>query len=142
MNIVVVGCGRVGAHVATSLDLQGHDVCVVDMDPRAFRRLRTDFRGQSVVGTGIDADVLLSAGIDAADAFFATTSGDNTNLMAAQVAKTVFQVPQVTARVYDPVRAQIFAEVGITTICPTIVISSLLIETLDGKADAMPAGSA
>lgn len=141
MNIVVVGCGRVGAHIATSLDVQGHDVCVVDLDPRAFRRLRTDFRGQSVVGTGIDADVLLSAGIDAADAFFATTSGDNTNLMAAQVAKKVFQVPQVTARVYDPVRAQIFADVGITTICPTIIISSLLLETLDGNDSVNQAGS-
>lgn len=141
MNIVIVGCGRVGAHIATSLDTHGHQVCVVDMDPRAFRRLRSDFRGRSVVGTGIDADVLLAAGIDAADAFFATTSGDNTNLMAAQVAKKVFQVPQVTARVYDPVRAQIFTQVGIETICPTVVISSLLLDTLGSEAAISSTGS-
>ena len=101
------------------------------MNPRAFRRLRSDFRGRSVVGTGIDEDVLLAAGIDAADAFFATTDGDNTNLMAAQVAKKVFQVPTVTARVYDPVRAEIFSDTGIETISPTIVISSLMLETME-----------
>ena len=131
MNIVIVGCGRVGAHLATSLDLRGDAVTVVDRNPASFSRLDPDFSGLAIRGTGIDEDVLRSAGIGQANAFLAVTDWDNTNLMAAQVAKVVFHVEFVAARVYDPVRAEIFANMGITTISPTITITNLLLDALD-----------
>jgi trk system potassium uptake protein TrkA len=130
MKVVIVGCGRVGAYLATTLDAEGHDVTVIDMQPNAFRRLAPTFGGSAVVGTGIDEDILRSGGITDADVFFATTNGDNTNLMAAQIAKDIFRVAQVTARVYDPVRAEIFRELGVQTICPTTTISRLMLESV------------
>ncbi len=131
MNVVIVGCGRVGAHLATSLDHRGDSVTVVDRNPGSFSRLESSFGGKAIRGTGIDEDVLRSAGISDADAFLAVTDWDNTNLMAAQVAKAVFFVDFVAARVYDPVRAEIFANMGIITISPTITITNLLIDALD-----------
>lgn len=133
MNIVIVGCGRVGAHLATALDHRRDNVSVVDRNPHAFSRLEPGFGGLAIRGTGIDEDVLRSAGIETADAFLAVTDWDNTNLMAAQVAQVVFNIPFVAARVYDPVRAEIFANLGITTICPTITITNLLIDALDAQ---------
>jgi trk system potassium uptake protein TrkA len=134
MRVVIVGCGRVGAHLATTLDHRGDDVAVIDSNPNAFSRLREDFRGLAIRGTGIDEDVLRSASITSADAFLAVTNRDNTNLMAAQVARDVFGVQTVAARVYDPVRAEIFANMGIVTICPTITITNLLMDTLESIA--------
>ncbi|MEZ4523687.1 MAG: TrkA family potassium uptake protein [Thermomicrobiales bacterium] len=131
MNIVIVGCGRVGAHLATALDHRGESVTIVDRDPNAFHRLESDFGGLSIRGTGIDEDVLRTAHIDEADGFLAVTNWDNTNLMAAQVAKVVFGVEFVAARVYDPVRAEIFANMGIVTISPTITITNLLLDALE-----------
>jgi trk system potassium uptake protein TrkA len=134
MNIVIVGCGRVGAHLATALDHRGDSIAVVDRNPHSFSRLEPGFGGLSIRGTGIDEDILKSAGIGDADAFLAVTDWDNTNLMAAQIAKVVFHVDFVAARVYDPVRAEIFANLGITTISPTITITNLLIDALDAQA--------
>lgn len=134
MNIVIVGCGRVGAHLATALDHRGDRVTVVDLDPGAFARLEAGFSGIAVRGTGIDEDVLRQAAIDQADAFFAVTNWDNTNLMAAQVAQSVFGTKMVAARVYDPVRAEIFANMGIITICPTITITNLLLDALEAAS--------
>lgn len=131
MNVVIVGCGRVGAHLATTLDHRGDTVTVVDRDPAAFSRLETQFGGLAIRGTGIDEDILRLARIDGANAFLAVTDWDNTNLMAAQVAKTVFGIDFVAARVYDPVRAEIFANMGIVTISPTVTITNLLIDALD-----------
>jgi trk system potassium uptake protein TrkA len=131
VKVVIVGCGRVGAHLATTLDHRGDSVTVVDLDPNAFSRLEAEFSGVAVRGTGIDEDVLRQAGIDEADAFFAVTNWDNTNLMAAQVAQTVFGITTVAARVYDPVRAEIFANMGIITICPTITITNLLLDAIE-----------
>ncbi len=131
MQIVIVGCGRVGAYLATALDQRGDRVVVIDSDPNAFTRLQPDFSGVAVRGTGIDEDVLRTANIGSADAFLAVTNWDNTNLMAAQVARTVFDVPMVAARVYDPSRAEIFANMGIVTICPTVTITNLLLDTLE-----------
>lgn len=130
MKIVIVGCGRVGARIATALDRQGHDVSIIDRQTAAFRRLDPDFSGRSVTGTGIDEDVLRSAGIVDADAFISVTDGDNRNLMAAQVAKVMFGVEKVAARVYDPVRAATFREMGIDTISSTIIMSDLFVETI------------
>ncbi|MCL4534162.1 MAG: TrkA family potassium uptake protein [Bacteroidetes bacterium] len=122
MRIVIVGCGRVGARLATTLDAEGHDVTVIDANPDSFRRLSSDFRGSAVVGIGIDEDVLRRAGIEQADAFAAVTNGDNTNIMASQVAKVVFKVPRVVARIYDPIREEAYRSLGLLeTICPTIM---------------------
>jgi trk system potassium uptake protein TrkA len=131
MNVIIVGCGRVGAHLATSLDHRGDAVSVVDRNPSSFARLESGFGGIAIRGTGIDEDVLRSAGVEGADAVLAVTDWDNTNLMAAQVAKVVFNVRFVAARVYDPVRAEIFGNMGITTISPTITITNLLLDALD-----------
>ncbi|MFW6075715.1 MAG: NAD-binding protein [Chloroflexota bacterium] len=130
MRIVIAGCGRLGASLATQLDHGENQITVVDTNPHAFRRLESEFRGSAIVGTTIDEDVLLSAGIEAADVFFAVTDADNTNLMAAQVAKRVFGVPRVSARVYDSVRAEVFRSMDINSICPTIAVSALMIDAV------------
>lgn len=130
MNIVIVGCSRVGARLAVTLDQGGHRVSVVDMRADNFRRLPQDFGGQTVIGTGIDEDVLRSAGIEDADVFIAVSNGDNTNIMAAQLAQTVFNIPHVTARIYDPVREETYRRMGIHTICPTTTIASLILSSI------------
>jgi trk system potassium uptake protein TrkA len=119
MRLIVVGCGRVGSRLATQMSAEGHDVVIVDKDPRAFKRLPPAFRGRTVAGIGFDRDVLREAGIELADAFAAVTSGDNSNYIAASVARDYFRVPQVVARIYDPQRAEIYRELGIRTISST-----------------------
>jgi trk system potassium uptake protein len=130
MKVVIVGCGRVGARIATMLDRQGHEVSIVDLDSSAFRRLEANFGGRAVAGTGIDEDVLRAAGITEADAFIAVTNGDNRNLMAAQVAKEMFGIDRVAARVYDPDRAETFRAMGVDTICSTLIMSDLIVESI------------
>ncbi|GAB4113816.1 MAG: TrkA family potassium uptake protein [Roseiflexaceae bacterium] len=119
MRLIIVGCGRVGALLATTMSAEGHDVIVVDRDPSAFKRLRRDFGGRTVIGVGFDRDVLRAAGIERADAFAAVTNGDNSNYIAASVARDTFRVPQVVARIYDPQREAIYRELGIRTISST-----------------------
>jgi trk system potassium uptake protein len=130
VNVVIVGCGRVGARIAASLDQSGHNVSIVDTQSAAFRRLPQDFRGRAVIGIGIDEDVLKAAGIEEADAFFAVTNGDNTNIMAAQIAKTVFGIKHVSCRIYDPVREETYRKMGIQTVCPTTTIASLMLSSV------------
>jgi trk system potassium uptake protein TrkA len=130
MNVVIMGCGRVGSRVATLLDDEGHRVSVIDTNHAAFSRLPADFRGGTILGTGIDEDVLRSAGIEEADAFLALTEGDNRNIMAAQVAREVFGVREVVARIYDPAREEIYRGLGLDTICPTRLIGDLVREKL------------
>jgi len=134
VNVVIVGCGRVGARIAATLDQAGHRVSVVDSNPAAFRRLPQDFSGKAIVGTGIDEDVLKAADIEEADAFFAVTNGDNTNIMTAQVAQTIFEVQNVVARIYDPVREDTYRKMGIHTVCPTTTIATLMIDEIQGGA--------
>lgn len=134
MNVVIVGCGRVGARIAATLDQAGHHVSIVDINASSFRRLPQDFAGKAIVGTGIDEDVLKSADIEEADAFFAVTNGDNTNIMTAQVAQTVFEVPRVVARIYDPVREDTYRRMGILTVCPTTTIASLMLDSIQGAS--------
>lgn len=134
-----MGCGRVGARVASVLDHNGHSVTVIDVNSRAFRRLPEDFRGRTLIGTGIDEDVLRRAGITEATAFIAVTNGDNRNIMAAQVAKNIFSVPEVICRIYDPVREDTYRRLGLTTICPTTVISAQILDhVMAASATALP----
>ncbi len=121
-----MGCGRVGAQLATMLDRDGHYVTVLDVVPEAFRRLPSSFRGVTMVGNGIDADTLVRAGIEEADVFAATTQGDNRNLMAAQIARDLYGVKKVVCRVYDPIREEFYRSLGLETISPTKVGATLL----------------
>jgi trk system potassium uptake protein TrkA len=123
-----MGCGRVGARVASLLDHSGNAITVIDTDSRAFRRLAAGFGGETVIGTGIDEDVLRKAGIEGADAFIAVTNGDNRNIMAAQVARLIFEVPMVVCRIYDPVREDTYRRLGLTTVCPTTTISAIVLD--------------
>jgi trk system potassium uptake protein TrkA len=116
MRVIILGCGRVGSTLATQLSLEGHDVRVVDRDPKARRLLPRTFAGQFCVGNGYSRTVLQAAGVDEADAFIAVTSGDNTNIVAARTAKEVYRVPVVIARIYDPRRADIYRDLGIPTV--------------------------
>ena len=116
MRVIVVGCGRVGAGLAAQLAGEGHDVRVIDRDPRTRRRLPTGFPGQVLHGNGFSRALLESAGIAHADAFVAVTSGDNTKIVSARTAKETYGVPIVLARIYDPRRADIYRDLGIPTI--------------------------
>ncbi|HET9847662.1 MAG TPA: TrkA family potassium uptake protein [Candidatus Dormibacteraeota bacterium] len=120
MNIVIVGCGRVGAMAASALSKAGHHVTVVDINRRAFDRLANDFAGDMVLGNGIDEDVLRKAGIEKADGFASLTNGDNRNIMAAEIAREIFKVPRVITRIYDPMREDVFRELGLKTVSPTL----------------------
>lgn len=134
MRVVIMGCGRLGSTLAIRLDRGGHEVTIIDLDAGQFRRfLPADFRGTSVVGNGIDEDVLRRAGIERADAFAAVTQGDNRNVMAAQIAKHIFNVPKAVSRIYDPIRGEIYRDLGVETICPTIIMSDLFRQALEEK---------
>lgn len=124
MKIVILGCGRVGVRLAVMMAEDGHDVSVIDADPVALSHLPENFVGQVVLGTGIDVDVLKSAGIAHADAFAAVTNFDNTNIMACQVSKEIFGVKKVLARIYDPGREGLYHQLGLETICPTTLLST------------------
>ncbi len=139
MNFVILGCGRVGARMACQLEAMGHQVSIVDKNPDAFKRLSNNFKGRAIVGIGIDEDILKSAGIEKADVFAAVTNGDNTNIMASQIAKELFQVPRVIARIYDPIRRDTYTTLGLETICPTTLISDQIINTVIPVFE--PAGS-
>ena len=119
MNVVIMGCGRVGSTVAARLSEEGHHVAVIDTDAQAFARLPADFRGRRAVGSGTDHLLLEEVGIGEADAFIALASGDNRNLLASQRAKHVFGVATVVTRVKDPLRSELFAELGLQTFSPT-----------------------
>jgi trk system potassium uptake protein TrkA len=127
-DIVILGCGRVGSRLAAQLDGEGYHVTVIDTDRYAFRRLPDTFHGRTILGTGIDEDVLRRAGIEGAHTFIAVTNNDNPNIMAAQIAQTVFRVPEVLARVYDVERAQTYSDLGLKTICPTATIAQMFRE--------------
>jgi trk system potassium uptake protein TrkA len=127
-DVVILGCGRVGSRLAVTMANEGYDVAVVDTDQHSFRRLPDDFRGRTILGTGIDEDVLRRAGITQARTFIAASENDNTNIMAAQIAQKVFGVPDVVARVYEVERARAFAQLGLKIVCPTATVVSLIRE--------------
>lgn len=119
MNILVVGCGKVGAQLATQLSREGHDVSIVDRDEDSFEMLGKEFQGFKTCGIPIDKDVLKRAGIENCDALAAVSSDDNVNIMVSQLAHEIFEVPSVLARIYDPKRENVFSHFGLHTVCPT-----------------------
>ena len=115
-----MGCGRVGSSLATELEAAGHSVAIIDQSREAFRRLGPNFKGRTVTGVGFDRDTLLEAGIETADAFAAVSNGDNSNILAARVARETYGVDNVVARIYDPGRAEIYQRLGIPTVATVI----------------------
>lgn len=126
MYVIIIGCGRVGAELAKLLSGEGHDVVVIDRSRDSFSRLGDSFNGLTMVGNGFDLALLKQVGIEKADALCAVTNGDNTNLISAQVAKKIFRVPKVLARVYDPQRAHIYSALGLDIISGTMLFSAML----------------
>ncbi len=132
MKIVILGCGRVGARLAAMMDREGHTVAVIDQSSESFQRLPDDFRGEVVVGNGVDEDVLQRAGIKESDAFIAVTNGDNRNIMASQIAREIFKVKKVVCRIYDPIREETYRGLGLETTCPTIIGAQTLFDAVLG----------
>jgi trk system potassium uptake protein TrkA len=138
VNVVIVGCGRVGGFLAGLLDAEGHHVSVVDIASTSpsraerawFQHLPASFKGETILGDGTDLEVLRQAGVEKADALLALTEGDNRNLMAAQIAQKIFGVRRVIAKVNDPVRAQIYRQEGIDTFSRTTILGTLLLAML------------
>lgn len=126
MYVIIVGCGRVGSELAKLLSNEGHNVVVIDRSQASFDRLSGAFNGLTLIGNGFDLNLLKQAGIEKADAFCAVTNGDNTNLISAQVAKKIFKVPKVIARIYDPHRAHIYSALGLDIISGTILFAAML----------------
>ena len=125
-----MGCGRVGSSLATELEAAGHSVAVIDQSREAFRRLGPDFKGRTVTGVGFDRDTLLEAGIEKADAFAAVSNGDNSNILAARVARETYGVDNVVARIYDPGRAEIYQRLGIPTVATVIWATDQILRRL------------
>jgi trk system potassium uptake protein TrkA len=136
LHIVIMGCGRVGSTLAHSLEARGHSVAIIDQNAEAFRRLGPDFAGQTVPGVGFDKDTLTQAGIDRADAFAAVSSGDNSNIIAARVARETFGVGKVVARIYDPGRADVYERLGIPTVATVRWTADRMLRALDPEGTA------
>jgi len=137
MKVIILGCGRMGSYLALQLDREGHDVTVIDRTSDSFVRLGSDFHGKMVLGTGIDEDILRRAGAESADAFIALSNGDNTNAMAAEIAKLVFKIPHVVARLYDPVREDTYHTLGLMeTVCPTVMGAVRIHEIILGNGQS------
>ena len=134
MQIIIIGCGKVGAKFAQTLSKDGHGVVVVSNDGKAFRNLAPDFDGVTLTGVPIDQDVLKNAGIENADALVAVTEDDNTNIMTCQVAKEIFKVPKVIARIYNPSREHVFHQFGLDTICPTDITVNAMRSLVDEES--------
>jgi trk system potassium uptake protein TrkA len=130
MFVIIMGSGRLGAQLAMMLEEEGHEVTILDLDKYAFDHLPPDFKGRRFLGDGTDQDTLRRAGAERADAFFATTRGDNRNALAAQVAKHVFQISRVGSVIFDPIREEVYRALGLSTINPTKIEASLLAETV------------
>jgi len=139
MKIIVMGCGRVGGQASLLFSKLGHTVTVIDHDANALARLGSDFKGRVVQGLGFDRNVLLEAGIQTAEAFVAASSSDNANIVAARIARNFFSVPRVVARLYDPVRAEIYHRLGLVTISTTGWGAERIVETVThSEMDVIP----
>jgi trk/ktr system potassium uptake protein len=138
VHVVIMGCGRVGSSLAASLDRLGHEVAVIDKDRQAFRRLSADFSGRQVVGQGFHREVLVEAGVERAQAFAAVSSGDNSNIISARVARETFGIARVVARIYDAKRAAVYERLGIPTVATVPWSTDRLMRMLlpDGVASA------
>lgn len=131
MDVIVVGCGRVGSQLATMLSVEGHNVTVIDRDEAAFKRLGSTFNGVTIKGLGFDEEVLDEAGVRTADVFAAVTDLDNTNLMAAEVARKIFGVPHVLARLYNPQRERTYQQLDMDYVCGTTLVAESLLEKIE-----------
>jgi trk system potassium uptake protein TrkA len=129
-----MGCGRVGSGLAKELEAAGHSISVIDQNREAFRRLGADFQGKTIAGVGFDRDILIEAGIEKAEAFAAVSNGDNSNILAARVARETFGVENVVARIYDPARAEIYQRLGIPTVATVLWATDQIIRRLTPKA--------
>ena len=132
MKIIIMGCGRVGAQIASLLEQRGHEITVLDTEAYSFRRLPPDFKGTALLGNGMDEDVLKRAGIEEADVFVAMTQGDNRNVMAVQIARHIFNVPRVISRIYDPLRQELYDTLGIEAFSPTTIFAELVRDKIEG----------
>jgi trk system potassium uptake protein TrkA len=121
-----MGCGRLGAQLATLLEADGHEISILDVDKLAFEHLPNNFKGRKVLGDGTDQDTLRKAGADRADAFVSATRGDNRNALAAQVAKHVFRIDRVGSVIFDPIREEVYRDLGLRTINPTKIEAEML----------------
>lgn len=130
MKVVIMGCSRVGAQLAAMLDAEGHKVTVMDTDSFSFKRLPPTFSGTALVGNGLDEESLKKAEIEQADVFVAVTQGDNRNVMACQIAKHIYKVPKVVCRIYDPIREEMYRNLGLHTVSPTKLVAKLLREQI------------
>jgi len=130
MHVVVMGCGRVGTLIAQRLEEAGHTVAIIDQNREAFRRLGPNFQGITLTGVGFDRDILIQAGIERADAFAAVSNGDNSNILAARVARENFGVANVVARIYDPGRAEIYQRLGIPTVATVVWTADQILRRL------------
>ncbi|WP_312643203.1 TrkA family potassium uptake protein [Hydrogenoanaerobacterium sp.] len=135
MNVLVIGCGKVGSKLATVLDKLGHDVCIVDRDEEHFELLDHEFSGYTVTGIPIDQDVLRNAGIEGSDAVIAVTQDDNVNIMVSQLAREVFHIDTVLTRIYDPQRENVFSHFNLKTVCPTNLTVDAVCAALEGAVD-------
>lgn len=139
MKVLILGCGRVGSRIAHQLDREGHSVTIIDRDPGAFKRFEmrgvfsNEFRGSFIVGDGTESDLLRKAGIEDADSFVAMTDGDNRNIMAAQIAQHMFNVPTVVCRIYDPIRTEVYRKLGLQVFCPTIEGATSVVRMISGE---------
>ncbi|MEA1958922.1 MAG: TrkA family potassium uptake protein [Chloroflexota bacterium] len=135
MKVVLMGCGRVGGMLAGLLDEAGHQVTVLDTDSWSFRWLPRSFGGKAMVGDGTDVETLRVAGIEGADVFVATTQGDNRNVMAAQAARHIFNVPKVVCRIYDPLREELYESLGLVAMSPTKLGAEVLKDLVLGEGE-------
>jgi trk system potassium uptake protein TrkA len=132
MKVIIMGCGRVGAALAGMLDANGHKVTILDIEPYSFRKLPATFNGVAMVGNGLEEESLKKAGIAEADVFVTTTQGDNRNVLACQIAKHIYHVPKVVSRIYDPIREEMYRNLGLDTVSPTKVVAELLQDRIEG----------
>jgi trk system potassium uptake protein TrkA len=130
MKILIMGCGRTGAQLAANLDSEGHEITILDINDYSFRRLPPDFKGTALVGDGTNDETLKKAGIEKVEAFVAVTQGDNRNIMAAQIARYIFKVPKVLLRIYDPLRRELYNNLGLEAFSPTVIFAQLLKDNL------------
>jgi trk system potassium uptake protein TrkA len=130
MKVIIMGCGKVGTQVSRRMAAEGHEVTVIDPDPAALARLGPEFKGRRLTGVGFDQKVLLDAGIERAEAFAATSASDTANIVAARIARTIYHVPRVVCRLYDPRRAEIYKRLGLVTISVTTWGSQRIYELL------------
>jgi len=133
MKVIIMGCSRVGAQLAGMLDASGHKVTILDTEPYSFRKLPPNFSGLAMVGNGLEEESLKKAGIEETDVFVSATQGDNRNVMACQIAKYIYHVPKVVSRIYDPIREEMYRNLGLDTVSPTMVVAELLQSRIEGK---------